>query len=86
DLAPAAAAPVAEPAPVVEAAPVVEVKDAAPAPTADLSASGAEFPEVIAAVEDETYDDLEPLTAGEYAEDPLGGYDVTADSSTAKTR
>lgn len=86
DLAPAAAAPVAEPAPVVEAAPVVEVKDAAPAPAADLSASGAEFPEVIAAVEDETYDDLEPLTAGEYAEDPLGGYDVTADSSAAKTR
>lgn len=69
------------PAPVAE--PVAEPVRAA-APKASAEASGAEFPEVIAAAEDENYDDLEPLTAGEFAEDPLGGYDVTPD--TAKSR
>lgn len=83
----------APPAPVAETV-VVETVAEAPAPVAEpvaqaapkasAEASGAEFPEVIAAAEDENYDDLEPLTAGEFAEDPLGGYDVTPD--TAKTR
>lgn len=73
---------------VAAAAEPVETSEPAAAPVASAAASGAEFPEVIAAAETETYDDLEPLTAADYAEDPLGGYDVTPEESDSslKTR
>lgn len=54
----------------------------AAAPAAAAAASGAEFPEVIAAADAE-YDDLAPMTAADYAEDPLGGYDVSGTEGDA---
>jgi cell division septum initiation protein DivIVA len=51
----------------------------APALAGASAASGAEFPEVIAAADAEAdYDELGPLTAGDYAAEDLG-YDVTGD-------
>ncbi len=68
--------PAAEPADEVPAelpAEPAAIEGAAPA---DGQASGAEFPEVIAAVDAQTYDGLEPLTAADYAEDAAADYDA----------